>query len=708
MSKAKVQRGSATFRPRARIIRTLGRDLITNEIVALQELVKNAYDADATGVTLTFEEPLEAGAGFIEVADNGDGMTLETIRTAWMEPATVAKVESPQTRTGRRVTGEKGIGRFASARVARILDLETRARGGKADVHVQFDWGVFDDESLFLDQVKCEWEEKPRRRGTKSGTRLRLVGLNDTWTDKSFTTLRAELSRLVSPVQSPDTFEVRLLLPERFSEYAGSVVASRILALPHYQLAGKVTAGGVIDATYAQVNRDEPLQAPREQRLLEDGKKPKVRLKGGKKSGCGPFGFEFRVWDREPRDLGPLATELGSTIYDLRRDLDAGCGISIYRDRFRILMPPNDDWLRLNLRRVQNPTMRVSNNQIAGFVSISADRNPGMKDQSSRQGIVDSPRFEEFKESLLAVLAHLETRRYSARRHLRPKKADRGLFQKLDFAPVRSHLRKLYPKNKKLEKYLEETAKEFSHGVVEVQKVVARYRRLATLGKLLDVVLHEGRTPVATISKEIELLRRSTEEAEPSRVLERMPSGLDKIDRQASVLSLLFRRLEPFSGRKRGRPVETTSLRLLENTLELQGKRVDRLGVHVELPEKEIPLIVDEVEMQMIIWNLLDNALYWLERTPRRGRRIVVQTERVAAEFRMIVSDSGPGVPEEIEGRIFDPYFSSKPDGVGLGLVIVGETAAGYDGALELLADGPLPGATFRVTLSKHIGGAEE
>src|SRR6185437_14679949 len=103
-------------------------------------------------------------------------------------------------------------------------------------------------------------------------------------------------------------------------------------------------------------------------------------------------------------DLEPLAKELGSTIRSIRRDLDAASGISIYRDNFRVLVPESD-WLRLDLRRVQNPTMRLSNNQVVGRIFISADKNRGLKDQTNRQGIVDSPEFEDFKEAVKAILS---------------------------------------------------------------------------------------------------------------------------------------------------------------------------------------------------------------------------------------------------------------------------------------------------------------
>lgn len=697
--KEAIRRGSATFRPRARIIRTLGRDLITNEVIAIQELIKNAYDADARHVTITFEGPLVPGQGVIVISDNGDGMTLETIKTAWMEPATVSKVQKTKSRTGRRMTGEKGIGRFAAARVAAALEMTSIARGGQREVRVRFDWGVFDDQSRYLDEIKCKWEERPVPKGTKQGTTLRLIGLNDEWKQdketQSFSTLRAELSRLVSPLDSPDKFEIELILPELFREYAGLVSPPAILGKPHYRLEGKVSATGQIDATYVGPGNGGP--------LLEDNAKPRIVLPGGRKPTCGPFEFEFRVWDRTPEDLDPLAKELGVTVRDLRRDLDAASGISMYRDRFRVLLPEND-WLRLDLRRVQNPTMRISSNQIVGMVSISADQNPGLKDQTNRQGIVDSPDYDDFKLALKELLSKLEVKRDNARRAKRPPPSAMGIFQQLDIAPIRAFIEQRYPQDQELKRFLEQSVQAFEHGIGEVQQVVSRYRRLATLGQLVDVILHEGRTPISTISNEIELAKKDSRKLNQDQILERLPLRLDTISKQAEVLTALFKRISPFSGRKRGRPSQTTLEKIIADVFALHEKRLRELKVKATLPHAQIPMTVDEAEMQMIFWNLLDNALYWLEKVPEDRRQIVVEAQAAQGAMQVVFSDSGPGVSEEIQDRIFDPYFSSKPDGVGLGLTIAGETAAEYEGSLELLADGPLSGATFRVTLKKRIG----
>ena len=154
------QYGAMILRPRAHILRRIGDELISRETVAVIELVKNAYDADATRVLVRFQGPLEIGQGRIEVIDNGHGMSLETIQTTWMEPATLfRKRQQRSEQYGRRVLGEKGIGRFAASRLANTLEVVTRRAGEGREIRVLFDWSQFDDEQKYLDQVAVLWEE---------------------------------------------------------------------------------------------------------------------------------------------------------------------------------------------------------------------------------------------------------------------------------------------------------------------------------------------------------------------------------------------------------------------------------------------------------------------------------------------------------------------------------------------------------------------
>src|SRR2546422_11603669 len=96
---AQLRSGSVPFSPRARLLKLIGAELISDDVVAVTELVKNAYDADATRVTITFGDVTTPG-GEIVITDDGTGMALDTVLGVWMEPGATSKTEGPQ-RTAR-------------------------------------------------------------------------------------------------------------------------------------------------------------------------------------------------------------------------------------------------------------------------------------------------------------------------------------------------------------------------------------------------------------------------------------------------------------------------------------------------------------------------------------------------------------------------------------------------------------------------------
>ena len=726
MTRPDGKHGAMTLRPRAQILCRIGDELVSSETVAVIELVKNAYDADATRVLVRFQEPLEIGQGMIEIIDNGHGMSLETIQNAWMEPATLMKKR--QTRSeqrGRRVLGEKGIGRFAASRLANVLEVVTRRYGTDSEVWVDFDWSQFDDEQKYLDQIKALWKEaKPAevcpggtieglwQRGEKPesgelthGTILRMKGFRVAWGRGQFEKLRTDLSRLILPffeqdrVTSKDEFQIRLQLPAPAEDLSGTVEPSESLKNPHYMLKGYVDNIGSYDLTIKLRGQDE------EKRITG-----KFSLSPAPQ--CGPFRLELRVWDRESRDLAELVKLYGSTLKDVRRDLDKAAGVNIYRDGFRVLPygEPRNDWLRLDLRRVQNPTMRLSNNQIVGYVLISADDNPLLRDQSNREGLIEGAALEDLHKLVTLVLAELETQRYTVRHPPdvgRPTARRGGLFTDFDLAVLREQIKLRHPEDSELLGLVGEKEKDLEKRVEEVQEVLARYRRLATLGQLIDIVLHDGRTPLAKIGREAHLGLRDIERASKNKngLLQRLSRRLDTLTAQSEVLATVFRKIEPLGGRKRGQPSQVCLEQAIAGAFSVLDTEIAEVGAPVKLPETDTQVLIDQAEIQEVIINLLQNSLYWLRQIPKDCRQIVVQTHRKDPDqVEILFSDSGPGVKPEFREHIFDPYFSTKPDGVGLGLTIAGEIINEYyAGSLELIEGGSLPGATFRITLHRRV-----
>ncbi|MDB5354878.1 MAG: putative two-component sensor kinase [Phycisphaerales bacterium] len=747
--------GGTPFRPRARIIRTLGEELISSETVALVELVKNAYDAEATRVLVRFVGPLEIGKGSIEVIDNGSGMELETVRTVWMEPATPTKRQiHVSKKLKRRVLGAKGIGRFAASRLATDLEVITRCHNQHNEVFALLDWSQFDDDERFLDEVLLLWEErnpidicpsglirrlwkpdeKPSAKDLNHGTLLRMSKLKQAWGKPQFDELQRGLARLIKPgLKGESDFSIMLDLPMGFEEYAHEVEPPKIYKYPMYSLKGNVDAGGHFDLTlrlYADGTkrhltgrfvgrRDTVARKPRDPVFWvysrhddqADGDVSDQDPKETRAPQCGPLEIELRVWDRD--ELGNVVQKTGSVVSDVRRDLDRIAGINIYRDNFRVLPygEPRDDWLRLDLRRVQNPTFRLSNNQIVGFISISADGNPLLRDQSNREGLDENQALADLRELIGLMLQQIEEARYKLRH--KPSGAtpahrtSGGLFDAFDLQPLRTRLASAHPEDAETVKLIDSTAKAFEKQIKDIQLVMSRYQRLATLGQLIDVVLHDGRQPVTSIINEATLGKENIHSAASHNgsLLSILSKRFSTIHSQGSILATTFRRIEPFGGRMRGKPGQLFLEHIIREAFSVLQSEIDSEKVKVSLPQTETLVRVDRAEIQEVIINLLQNSLYWLQEINEGKRRIEVKVERKSAEHvEIIFSDSGPGVPEDNKDVIFEPYFSTKPEGVGLGLSIAGEIISDYyGGALELLDQGPLSGATFRITLRRRI-----
>jgi signal transduction histidine kinase len=704
-----IQKGKSKLRPRARLIKTIGEELISNDIVAIIELVKNSYDANASIITINFQgivkevkegkkkkKVLIRQGGSILISDDGIGMSLGKVKTAWMEPATINKKNTKRSANGkRRHTGEKGIGRFASAKLATSLKMITRSINDN-EIVVDFNWSDFSDDKKYLDQVKCSWAVRKPVEIKHSGTTLKLLELNSDWDEEKFRELRIALSRLINPVSPITDFLMDIQVPQELNDYSGLVNAPESLNKPDYYIKGSIDKNGIPDIKYfsKKVGKEESIIARESDFSLREP----IR-----KSVVDAFTFEFRAWDREDKSLQKIASETGSTVKNIKRDLDELGGISIYRDDFRVLPygEQKNDWLRLDLRRVNNPTMRLSNNQIVGYVLVSLDKNPDLKDQSNREGIVESQAFTDLKEIIKNILNQVEQKRYEERpRESDEAKSQQGLFSNFSIAPVAQLVQTKLPNDKEVNELFAKTEIAIQQGVKKIQEVLSRYRRLSTLGLLIDVILHDGNNFLANIDSEIHLLLKELDKKDSE--ITTVKEHIKNINEGRRVIAQLFKRIEPFGGRKRGRPKDIVIEEAIADIFALYKNELTKLNINCFLPTSKNEVRIDEAELQMIFVNLLLNSIYWLE-TITSERKIEILVENTSDELSVIFSDSGPGVKEEHQQIIFDPYFTTRPDGVGLGLTIVGELVTEYNGDFTLVNNGPLDGASFKITFKRRI-----
>lgn len=676
------------MRPRARLVGLIGEDLISDEPVAVVELVKNSYDADATQVAVHFDsaEPTE-----LRVEDDGHGMELDTVLGAWFEPGTVAKRTTNESPGGRVYQGAKGIGRFASARLAESMLLETRTAPTAEGVTVLFDWGRFDDAS-YLDEIEVAWELSDIA-DLRRGTRLTLGTLRKAWLPEDFEELHSRMSRLISPFDDVRDFRIDLQIPGH-PEWSGEVQPPTLLAKPRYQLTGVLDADGSFSGT-----------------IRHEGKITK-KIKGQKLGNveeipaCGPFEVEIRAWDRDREGLDPLAAELDTGVREIRRILDTYSGVSIYRDGFRVYPygQRGNDWLQLDNRSRQNPVRRFGNNQIVAAIKISRDANPGLRDRSTREGMVLNSDHSALEQWLIEVLALLEEYRYGVRPRRKDAKADEPLFEPFDLADAVKETRKALGADHPVTELLSRLEHQVAEGVERVQDVFSRLLMSAGLGQMVDLVIHEIGAPLGKINRQLVLVENAVKASSDPELTAAVIPMLVSIKGWLEQIHSLRQRLDPQTAGKRGRATSFAVQDELEDTFNLYAALLEGQGITYEIaaPAEPLKVRMARAALGQVLANLVDNSIFWLGRTSKGGN-ITARLEPRESGFVVTINDSGPGVSEEDRAEIFEPYFTRKPNGIGLGLYIARLVIEPY-GRLVYRDDCEHPGACFEAVFERSVG----
>lgn len=210
----------------AGLIRQLGDELVSDEVTAMMELIKNAYDADADWVRVEintkeiYQDPesyyKDSYPGYIMISDDGDGMSDDDIWDKWMKISLSSKkkfkAEGKITNKKRTPLGEKGVGRLSTNKLGDRLELFTGQLKSNKQNHVAFDWNNFDDDtSLTAVPVHIDqFEKKPSQKGTK----LVITNLRESkkWEGDSWDKFRGQISQMIFPFKERRLFNVYLKL----------------------------------------------------------------------------------------------------------------------------------------------------------------------------------------------------------------------------------------------------------------------------------------------------------------------------------------------------------------------------------------------------------------------------------------------------------------------------------------------------------------
>jgi signal transduction histidine kinase len=653
-----VRSGSVVFQPRARLLKLIGAELISDDVVAVVELVKNAYDADASRVVISFQNVMTAG-GTITIADDGVGMDLDTVLGVWMEPGATSKVEGTRRTAGRRrrVLGEKGVGRFAADKLGRRLELVSRRAGAAVEVRVVLDFDLFDSGTEMLSAIRSHWEVAPASTIERRGTVLTITGLRTLWTERMFRRLATRLARLCSPFRQLDDFVIRLESDE-LPDYSGELSSGFLDNAPHSIEAAFDGTGSV----QIRLGRE-----PASSRPWIDARP----------LSCGPVRARIFAFDLETEALGRVGPRL-----DVRAWLREWSGVSVYRDGFRIWPygEPHDDWLRLDQRRVNNPVVRLSNNQVVGFVEIGSDQNPELRDQTNREGLLHNEAFVDLRRFLLFVLETLE----GARQAIRHPGSGRGE-ERLPARPITGR------------NGHGQIPKPSLTGGVSVRHA-GGWSELAAAGQAATLASRAVLPLLGQVQAGVTRLRHMLNgngSAASRRLLDRLDDHVRDLETRLHSVAAMHPQT-----RSSSRTIDVAAE--LARAQELLRPLMEDSGVTMKVGVRGARLLRVDMRpesFQHLLHILVRNSLDWLQ---GRQKSVVRITARPRGELcELIVADNGPGIPRRIGDRVFEPLFSARDGGHGMGLAVARALIEAHRGEIGVIHDGRRPGAAFRILLPR-------
>lgn len=228
-----------------------------------------------------------------------------------------------------------------------------------------------------------------------------------------------------------------------------------------------------------------------------------------------------------------------------------------------------------------------------------------------------------------------------------------------------------------------------------MQEQVERAERLAALGRLAAGLAHEMRNPLGSISGSLEIIRDGANLDDDERRLIKI--NLTELGRLADLVTQMLELARP-------RPPRRSILDLSQLVSDIvealrTSAEVEEIAFHLDLPP-ELETLADPGQMRQLVWNLLRNAV---QASPA-GSVVRVRAAPSAGSIVLEIEDEGTGIASDEVERVFEPFFSTKRGGIGMGLAICKQVVVGHGGTISVRRREP-HGSTFRVELPTMLDG---
>jgi signal transduction histidine kinase len=732
--------GSIPFTAEGRLIQELGLRLVASPEVALVELIKNAYDADSPSCKVELKDKERT----LVVSDQGQGMAFADFRDKWMRIATHSKLAQEfSPKYTRRLTGSKGIGRFAVRYLGNQLKLESVAldseRGCATRLTAEFDWAQL-DQAGDLSRGKVHYELVRVSDDTPTGTILTVTKLRSAAGFARSSLLRGNVLRLVSPISVLESGKFAA------TAHGGKEDPGFAVFLPG-------EGAGVEDVSLAKMVLDNYWA-----RLT-------IQLDGGT--------LEFRVYfpgSKKPRTLQvDVNTAISKGLFaDIRyfprragvfaqKGVDGrkawnwvreNCGVAVVDHGFR--MSPygfkDDDWLHIDLDRAhrrrdwrskiandrfrvpdsikgiptENPVLFLPYNfQLVGAVFIESKRTSGNEEQvdlvpaMDREGLLVNAGYEQLAEYVRAGIEFLAKEDKAELDRLAEQEAtETARKARTEIREVIETIRSSTGLTSRDKANLVGHYSALADRLEEQEDYSAQARRglltMSLLGVVAGFMTHESEAAEHRLGEAVELVRtlsqKHPELLDPAKDLSQ---HLERFRAYRQYSRLFVRKAREQKDERH--PAAAQVRHIVSVFGDFAAKRnVDVITqIKSDIVTPPLPIAV----YSGILLNLYTNALKAVlsAGTSVREPRICFRGWNEDGRHILEVADNGVGIPPQMRKRIWEPLYSTTSDGggplgsgMGLGLPLVRQVAAEYGGTVTLVPAPPKYTTCFRVVFRER------
>jgi signal transduction histidine kinase len=737
MAEKLLDSGTVPFQAEGRLLQEFGERLVASPQVALVELIKNSYDADASSCQVRLEDSDTA----LVVADDGYGMNLDEFIRKWMRIATRSKVEERLSRIyKRRLTGAKGIGRFAVRSLGNQLTLFSVAddvgRAVRTRLTARFDWAEIDKLSDLRD-ARIDYQLLQVEKNTPTGTILEIRQLKTSTHFTSTSSLRSDVLRIVTPLQGLDA--------GRFSQASNDSSSDPgfKVALPgaSEEDEGEVNLADLVLRNYwARLDMDLKKGTLIFKVWLPSLRKPKIlKLKVATAISAG-FIADIRFF---PRRKGVFQAK-GIDGQEAWRWVRENSGVSVVDHGFRIVPYGYefDDWLHLDADKAHsernwrskiaqkqfpisaplrnrpgdNPALNLPYKyQLVGAVFVesrppASTTAPGdLIPSMDREGFLRNRGFDELVEFVRAGIEFLalEDKRELDRRQAQVAR-DAVKRAREDVKKAIEHVQKSPTLTRGDKARFARVYTQLADQIDEVEEYNARSRQnlmtMSLLGVVAGFMTHETKSLVFEMQKAARIISSLAKQHPKLRdVAGRLKKRLSTFEEQLQYAQMFIQ------GVKAHKPTAMSAAGQIRYVLNRFESFATDHGITLtsEADSRvKTPALPPAVYSGLLL-NLFTNALKAVlsATSSIKAPKVAIRAWNEKGNHYLEVSDNGIGIPSALHERIWEPLFTTTSDtgnplgsGMGLGLSLVKQVTEDAGGKVEL-AKNPAPGfnTSFRV-----------